>query len=129
MKTVQPDGWPRPSGYSNGIVTKDGLLFVAGQVGWDEKEKVVSDDLVEQIRQALRNVVSVLEAGGAAPSNVVRMTWFVTDIAAYRANLSEIGAVYREIMGNHYPAMSLLGVSGLVEDGAKVEIEATASLE
>jgi len=99
---------------------------VAGQVAWDETETMVSTDIVEQIRQALGNVVAVLHAGGAEPEHVARMTWYVTDLEEYKHRLRDVGSVYREVMGSHYPAMSLVQVAGLVEDGARVEIEATA---
>jgi enamine deaminase RidA (YjgF/YER057c/UK114 family) len=125
-RNIQPEGWPRPGGYSNGVAASGELLFVAGQVGWDETETMVSDDLVEQIRQALENVVTVLRAGGAGPEHVTRMTWYVIDLDDYKRRTGEVGGVYRTVMGSHYPAMSLVGVAGLVEDGALVEIEATA---
>ena len=126
MEILLPGGWKRPRGYSNAIKTKGKLIFVAGQVGWTEEEKIVSDDLLDQIRQALQNVVTILGEGGARPEHVVRLTWYVTDVEAYKAITREAGHVYREIMGDHYPAMSLFEVSALFEDGAKVEIEATA---
>lgn len=123
---VQPKGWPRPKGYANGVLAQGRMLFVAGQVGWNENEQFESDDFVAQTRQALANIVAVLTEGGARPEHIVRMTWYVTDKAEYLARLPEIGKVYKEVIGKTYPAMSLVQVAGLVEVGAKLEIEATA---
>lgn len=127
---VQPADWPRPSGYANGIAASGRLVFVAGQVGWNPQTGAFdSDDFAAQTAQALRNVAAVLAAGGATPHQVVRMTWYITDKTAYLAARGEIGRAWREIMGKHYPAMSVVVVSGLIEDRAKVEIEATAVVE
>lgn len=126
MEIILPPGWKRPSGYSNGIKAQGEMVFVAGQVGWDENGDLVSEALHEQVGQALRNVVAVLRAGGAMPRHIVRMTWYVSDVDEYRRAARKIGAAYREIVGDHYPAMTLLEVSRLLEEGAKVEIEATA---
>lgn len=126
MDVLQPDGWAPPSGYSNGIKASGDLVFVAGQVGWNKDGEISSDDLVEQVRQALENVVAVLEVGGARPEHIVRMTWYVTDLEEYRAAAKEVGRVYRQMMARHYPAMSLFEVSQLFEESARVEIEATA---
>lgn len=126
MRLLQPDGWKRPAGYSNGVAARGEVVFVAGQVAWDTDENIVSDDLVQQVGQALANVVAVLSAAGSKPEHVARMTWYVTDINEYQARKRDIGATYREIMGAHYPAMTLVEVSRLLEDGAMVEIEATA---
>lgn len=126
MRIVQPEGWPRPRGYSNGTLAEGRLLFISGQVAWDEQERFVSDDIVEQVRQALKNTLAMLAAGGAKPEHVARMTWYLTDKREYLARAKEIGAVYRECMGRHYPAMSMVEVSALMEDRAKVEIESTA---
>jgi len=124
---IEPAGWPRPRGYANGVAARGTLVAVAGQVGWDPRtEHLVSDDLAAQAAQALRNVVAVLAAAGAEPAHVVRLTWYVTDRAAYLAAREALGAAYRETFGAHYPAMTLLVVAGLLEPGAKVEIEATA---
>ena len=125
-RIVQPKGWPRPSGYSNGVAANGTLLFVAGQVGWNEAQQFVSDDLAEQAAQALRNIAAVLREAGAQPSDLVRLTWYVTDKREYAAARERIGTAYREIVGNVYPAMTLIEVSALLEDRAKVEIEATA---
>ncbi len=126
IEVLQPPGWPRPKGYANGIAAEGRLVFVAGQVGWDETETVVAEDIVGQVRQALANVVAVLAEAGAEPRHIARMTWYVTDRDAYLGNLAAIGRCYREVIGRHYPAMSAIVVAGLVEPGALVEIEATA---
>ena len=125
-KIVQPEGWPRPKGYANGVLAQGRILFVAGQVGWNEKEVFDSDDFVAQTEQALKNIVAILAAGGGRPEHIARMTWYVTDKQDYLGRLAEIGAVYRKVIGPVYPAMSLVQVAGLVEHGAKLEIEATA---
>ncbi|NMF97941.1 RidA family protein [Aromatoleum toluolicum] len=128
MQFLQPPGWVRPKGYSNGVVASGRMVFVAGQVGWDENEKFQTDDLVGQVRQALTNIVAILAQADARPSNIVRMNWYLGDAAEYNARLPEIGAVYRELIGKHFPAMTALQVAGFVEHGAKVEIEVTAML-
>lgn len=128
MKIVQPEHWAKPRGYANGVLAEGPTLFVAGQIGWDEHGQFSSDDLIVQFGQALANVVSVLRAGGAEPTDVARMTVYVTDLPAYREGASRLGAIWREHFGRHYPAMALVGVAGLVEPRAKVEIEATAVL-
>jgi len=126
VPVVEIPGWPRPRGYSNGVVAEGRFVFVAGQIGWNEREQIVSDDLVEQARQALKNTVAVLAAGGARPEHVVRMTWYLTDKREYLKRAKEFGAVYREFMGKHFPAMAMVQVSALMEDRAKVEVETTA---
>ena len=126
MRIVNPPGWKRPSGYSNGVV-ENGFLFLSGQVGWNEAGEF-SSDFVEQVGQALANICAVIEAAGAKRERIVRLTWFVTDRQAYKARLAEIGTAYREIIGRHFPAMSVVEVKGLVEDAALVEIEATVAL-
>lgn len=127
MDILLPDGWPRPAGYSNGLVASGRIVFVAGQVGWDPVAgEVRTSDFAEQTRRALENVLAVLRAGGADATDVVRMTWFITDVEAYRASRRQIGAAWRELFGRHFPAMSVIGVSALLEEGAMVEIEATA---
>lgn len=125
-RSIEPEGWPRPKGYSNGIAARGEQLFVAGQIGWNDRQEIVSDDFAEQTAQALRNVVAVLHAAGTAPEHLVRMTWYVTDKLEYLDAMTRIGAAYRDIIGMHYPAMTLVQVSALLEDRAKVEIEATA---
>lgn len=128
MRILQPPHWPRPKGYANGIVAEGRLVFVAGQIGWDPEQRLVAPDLVEQTEQALKNVVAVLSEAGARAEHVVRMTWYVVDRHAYSMAQADIGRTYRSIMGAHYPAMTLVEVSALLEDGALVEIEATAML-
>ena len=123
--TLLPPGWPRPKGYANGI--RAGKLIVTGGViGWDENEQLVADDIAGQFRQVLINTLAILNEGGAGPEHVVRMTWYVTDIAAYRASLPAIGTAYRELIGRHYPAMAVVGVAALVEPRALIEIETMA---
>jgi enamine deaminase RidA (YjgF/YER057c/UK114 family) len=126
---IDPPDWPRPRGYSNAVVATGRVIALAGQIGWDPKTRhLVSDDFVAQVRQALLNVTKVLQAAGAGPQEVVRLTWFITDKQAYVTRQQEVGTAYREIMGKHFPAMSVVVVNALVEDRAKVEIEATAVL-
>jgi enamine deaminase RidA (YjgF/YER057c/UK114 family) len=127
MRTLQPPGWPRPRGYANGVAAQGGtLVFVAGQIGWDEAGAFPAADLPGQVRRTLRNVLAVLAEAGARPEHVARLTWYVTDREEYLATAREIGAAYRELMGGHYPAMAVVEVSALLEAQAKVEIEATA---
>ena len=128
MKKLQPPGWSEPKGYANGVLARGALIFVGGQIGWNESQEFESDDFIAQTRQALMNIVAVLKAGGAGPEHMVRMTWYITDRIEYSTRLKELGGVYREVMGKHFPAMTCVEVSGLVEDGAKIEIEVTASL-
>lgn len=126
-KTVNPPAWPRPAGYSNAVIAEGRIVAIAGQIGWDPfSKKLVSADFVQQTRQALANMMSVLRAAGACPENLVRLIWYITDRNAYLANLKEIGQAYREEVGNHYPVMSVVVVAALLEAGAKVEIEGTA---
>lgn len=125
-KTIQPEGWKRPRGYSNGVAARGEQIYIAGQIGWNEREEIVSEDFAEQTAQALRNVVAVLRAAGAAPEHLVRLTWYVTDKREYATCAKRIGELYREIVGTVYPAMTLVQVADLLETGAKVEIEATA---
>lgn len=127
-RIIEPEGWRRPRGYSNGMVASGRFLAVSGQIGWDAQERLVGPDLVSQARQALRNVVAVVEAAGGRPEHVVRLTWYLTDREAYLASGPALGAAYREVMGRHFPAMSAVQVVALVETGAVVEIEATAIL-
>lgn len=126
MKVLQPHGWPRPRGYSNGVAARGRLVFVAGQVGWNAQERFETSDLVGQARQALRNVVAVLAEGGAGPEHVCRMTWYLADRDEYLSRLQDLGVAYREIMGKTFPAMTAVQVAGLLEPGARLEIEATA---
>ena len=126
MQALQPPGWKRPKGYANGVAARGTLVFVAGQVGWDESETFRTGDLAGQVRQALENVVAILAEGGAKPAHIVRMTWYLADKDEYNARLKDIGNAYREIIGMHFPVMTAVQVAGFVEPGAKVEIEATA---
>jgi enamine deaminase RidA (YjgF/YER057c/UK114 family) len=125
-KSHNPDGWMRPKGYSNAVSATGRMVFVAGQVGWNKKEEFETQDFVGQTRQALSNIKACLEAAGAEPAHIVRMTWYVTDKQEYVGALTQVGSTYREVLGRTYPAMSLVEVSGLVEVGAKLEIEVTA---
>jgi enamine deaminase RidA (YjgF/YER057c/UK114 family) len=128
-RIVNPEPWPRPRGYANGIVADAGRHFaIAGQIGWNERNELVSEDFYEQAARALRNVLAVLRAGGGKAEHLVRMTWYVTDKREYLAAAKSLGECYRDLFGNDYPAMSLVQVADLLEDGAKVEIEATAVL-
>jgi len=126
LRMVNPEGWARPKGYSNGIVGRGTLVFVAGQVGWNAEERFESDDLVAQTRQALANTVAVLAAAGAKPEHIARMAWYVLSKKEYVARVAEIGAAYRNTIGRHFPAITLVEVSALVADRAKIEIESTA---
>jgi len=131
LRKVQPEGWPPPLGYANGMCSLgqgERVLFVAGQVGWQPDGKFTTDDLAEQFAQALDNVLAVVRAAGGEPSGIGRMTVYVTDLDAYRAGTRAIGQAWRARMGRHFPAMALVGVAGLVEKRAKVEIEATCVL-
>lgn len=125
-KTLQPEGWAKPRGYANGIEASGRQIYVGGQIGWNGDCKFESDDLVAQIRQALQNSVDVVRVAGGGPEHIVRMTWYLEDKKEYVARLKEIGAVYRDVMGKNYPAMTAVQVADLVEDEAKVEIEVTA---
>ena len=125
-KSLLPEGWLEPKGYANGVVASGEVIYLGGQIGWNSQCEFETDDFVEQFRQTLINIKDVLEAGGASPENMVRMTWFITDKKAYNENLREIGRVYRQILGRNFPAMSVVQVVALMEDRAKVEIEVTA---
>jgi enamine deaminase RidA (YjgF/YER057c/UK114 family) len=126
MKCLHPAHWPRPKGYSNGVVANGRTIFVSGMIGWDAQGKMVSRDFVGQVRQILRNIVEVLSEANAKPENVVRMNWYVLDKKEYVDSYRQLGIVYREIFGGHYPAMTAVEVSSLIEDAARVEIEVTA---
>ncbi len=127
-RPIDPPGWPRASGYAHGVLAQGRYLAISGQIGWNEQGELVSGDFLGQARQALRNVMAVLRAAGGEPEDLVRLTWYIIDKNEYRRTLRELGAAYREIVGQHYPAMALVQVADLLEDGAKVEIEATAVL-
>jgi enamine deaminase RidA (YjgF/YER057c/UK114 family) len=125
-RNLQPEGWAKPAGYSNGVSARGRTISVAGQIGWNSEALFESEDLVAQIGQALRNIVAVLACDDAKPEHVTSLTWYFLDKREYLARLSEVGRVYREIMGKHFPAMTAVQVSALMEDAAKVEIQATA---
>ncbi len=128
---INPESLGAPRGYSNGLLAETGgtLLFIAGQIGWDENQQIVSSDLVEQFDRALANVIAVIKEAGGAPEQIARLIIYVTDKNEYRARMKEIGERYRTRMGKHFPAMVLVEVAGLLEDGAKIEIEGTAVLD
>ena len=126
MDILNPAGWAPPKGYSNGVAAEGRLIFVAGQTGWNAKGEFESDEFASQAHQALVNIVAVLAEAGAEPRHLVRLTWYVTDKRRYAASRLALGKIYREVIGDHYPAMTLLEVSALLEDRALVEIEATA---
>jgi enamine deaminase RidA (YjgF/YER057c/UK114 family) len=128
IHVVQPEAWAAPKGYANGVVAEGRQVFIAGQIGWSADAKLVSTDFVAQVEQALSNIVQVLAAAGGEPAHIVRLTWYLTDKAEYMSRQKEIGEAYRRVIGRHFPAMSAIVVAGLIEDGAKVEIEATAVL-
>jgi enamine deaminase RidA (YjgF/YER057c/UK114 family) len=126
MKVLQPAGWAPPRGYANGVVARGDSIHLAGQIGWNAQCAFDSDDLVDQVRQALANVRALLAEAGARPEHIVRMTWYLTDKREYLARVREIGAVYRELIGSYTVAMTAVQVAALIEDRAKVEIEVTA---
>jgi enamine deaminase RidA (YjgF/YER057c/UK114 family) len=125
-RILQPEGWAKPRGYSNGISARGRTIFVGGQVGWNKDSVFETDDLVEQFRQTLINIVAVLACDGAGPEHVTTMTWYLLDRREYLERVAEIGEAYREIMGRNFPAMAVVQVTGLIEARAKVEIQATA---
>ncbi len=126
MEILQPPGWIRPRGYANGIVAKGRMVFVSGMIGWDADGVFRTTEFAGQVRQALANIVAVLAEANALPEHIVRMTWYVRDRREYVASYPQIGVAYREIIGRHFPAMTAVEVAALIEDAAKVEIEATA---
>lgn len=126
MQILQPPGWARPRGFSNGVACSGKLVFVAGQIGWTGEGKWEARDFAGQFRQAMANVLDVLAQAGGKPEHVVRLTWYVLDKREYLNALQAVGRAYRDLMGRHYPAMAVVQVSGLVEDAARLEIEATA---
>ncbi len=125
---LHPKNWKKASGYSNGIAAEGRTLFLGGQIGWNENQEFENDNFVAQVEQVLENIVAILAEAGAGPEHLVRLTWFVTDKREYLANLPALGAAYRRVLGKNFPAMSVMQVTGLMEDRAKVEIEATAVL-
>ena len=125
-QVIQPEGWAPAKGYANGMLSADGHLFVGGQIGWTADQKFEAHDFIGQMKQALRNIRDVVEAAGGVPEDIMCLTWYVTDKAEYLAAQAEAGRAYREVMGRHFPAMAMVVVAGLIEDEARVEIEATA---
>jgi enamine deaminase RidA (YjgF/YER057c/UK114 family) len=126
MQVLQPPGWARAKGFSNGIAAQGKLVFIAGQIGWTGQCEWVDRSFAGQFRQALHNVLEVLKVAKGKPEHIVRLTWYVLDKKEYLASLQDVGAAYRDLMGRHYPTMAVVQVSGLVEDEARLEIEATA---
>jgi len=125
-KILLPPGWSRPHGYSNGIAAEGRMVFVAGQIGWDESQVICADSIAGQVEQTLKNTVAVLAEADAEPRHIVRMTWYITSRTEYLNEVRDIGRVWREVIGRHYPAMAVVQVSALIESSAKVEIETTA---
>lgn len=123
---IQPDGWAKAKGYANGVLAADGTLYIGGQIGWTAEQKFESHDFIGQMEQALHNIVAIVVAAGGKVEDITRLTWFVIDKQEYAARQREVGDVYRRVLGRHFPAMSMLVVSGLLEDAALLEIEATA---
>ncbi len=123
---LQPESWITPKGYANGVAARGTMVFTGGQIGWNAQQQFESDDFIAQTKQTLLNVRAVLEADGAGPEHLVRLTWYVTDRNEYNSRLKELGAVYREVLGKNFPAMACVQVAGLMEERAKIEIEATA---
>jgi enamine deaminase RidA (YjgF/YER057c/UK114 family) len=123
---LQPPEWARPRGYSNGLVMSGRLIFIAGQIGWDAQQQFHSDDFADQTQQALQNILTILAEAGGQAEHIARLTWYVVDKHDYLASIPKLGTVYRDLMGKHYPVMSVVQVTALIEDAAKVEIEATA---
>ncbi|BDE08119.1 enamine deaminase RidA [Vulcanimicrobium alpinum] len=128
MTLLQPPGWPRPKGYAAGVRAEGTLIFVSGQIGWNETGRFAGGNIAAQVRQALRNVVAVVAEAGGSADNIARLTWYIVDKAEYLDAQHAIGEAYRDVMGRHFPAMSVVEVAGLIEDAARVEIEATAVL-
>tara|TARA_R110000751_G_scaffold52878_8_gene114910 strand:+ start:1076 stop:1468 length:393 start_codon:yes stop_codon:yes gene_type:complete len=127
-RIIQPDGWKPAKGYANGVLTKSGTLYVGGQIGWTVDQVFEAHDFIGQMRQALTNIRTVVETAGGTCADIVRLTWYVTDKADYLAHQAEVGAVYREVLGRNFPAMTMVVIDALVEDEALLEIEATAEL-
>lgn len=127
-KIIQPDGWAPAKGYANGVLAKGGILYIGGQIGWNSQQVFEHHDFIGQVHQALANIVDVVKAAGGTPADITRLTWYVTDKREYMAKQREVGEAYREALGRHFPAMTLVVVAGLLEDEALVEIEATAVL-
>lgn len=126
LEFLQPEGWARPVGYANGVAARGRTIFVGGQIGWNDQCQFETDDFIGQVRQTLENIVAVLAAGGAEPCHITSMTWYFIDKKEYTENLRGIGQAYRDTIGRHFPAMAAVQVAGLVEDRARIEIQATA---
>lgn len=126
QQILLPPGWPRPHGYSNGIAAQGRMVFVAGQIGWDENQTIQTQRMAGQIEQTLKNTIAVLKEAGAQPRHIVRMTWYITSRDEYLDEIREIGSIWRAVIGKHYPAMAVIEISALIESRAKVEIETTA---
>lgn len=126
--TVLPDGWPRPRGYANGMLARGQLLAIAGLIGWDEREQLVSTEFAGQYRKTLENIVAVLHAAGGQPKHLISITIYVTDKREYIAQIKEVGSAWRQVMGRHYPTMALVEVADLLQPGAKVEIQGLACI-
>jgi enamine deaminase RidA (YjgF/YER057c/UK114 family) len=127
-RTIQPEGWAPAKGYANGVLTEGGTLYTGGQIGWTADQVFVAKDFVGQFRQVLLNILAIVETAGGRAEDITRLTWFITDKADYLAKQREVGLVYREVMGRHFPAMSVVVVADLLEDDALLEIEATAEI-
>lgn len=128
IQPLHPAGWKPAKGYANGMLAEGRTVWLGGQIGWNGDQVFETDDFVGQVRQALENIVAILAEAGGGPQHIVRMTWFITDKQAYVSRLPEVGRAYREVLGKHFPSMSVVQVMALIEDRAKVEIEATAVL-
>lgn len=126
---IQPDGWAPAKGYANGVLDKNGVLYVGGQIGWDENQIFQSHDFIGQMEQALLNIRAVVEKAGGQVEDITRLTWYITDKKEYLARQREVGEAYRRVLGRHFPAMAMVVVAGLIEDEALVEVEATATLD
>jgi enamine deaminase RidA (YjgF/YER057c/UK114 family) len=126
FQILLPEGWPRPPGYSNGVIAEGRQIFIAGQVGWDAQGRFRSPHMADQVKQSLENILAILAQAKAGPEHIARLTWYITSRDEYHAELKQIGAAYRGVMGKHFPAMSVVQVVALMEAQAKVEIEATA---
>ena len=129
MKFLQPGGWKPARGYSNGIAATGRIIVTGGQIGWNGDQEFETDDFIGQCEQTLQNILDILAEDGAGPEHIVRLTWYITDKRAYVARQKELGQAYRRVMGRHFPAMAVVQVTALIEDRAKVEIEATAIVE
>ena len=127
-ESIHPDGWAPAKGYANGVLSDKGVLYVGGQVGWNAEQVFEHHDFLGQMEQTLRNIAAIVEKAGGRVEDIVRLTWFITDKQAYLANQREVGVAYRRVLGRHFPAMSVVVVAGLIEDGALIEIEATAEI-